>query len=347
MYKMNTGYSRKSKIWLIAAAVVVLLAIGVGIGLRDWYTNNLAPVSKTQTTQYFTVAQGDSVHAIALNLKSAGLIRSASAFQTYARSHELLGQLQAGTYELSPSMSIPNIVGKLTRGEVATNLVTILPGQRLDQIKKTFAKHGYNQTQIDTAFNAATYSDHPLVSSLPQGASLEGLLYPDSFQKSPNTPAETLVRESLDEMRSKITADIQAGFAAQGLNVYQGITLASIVQEEVDLPQYQPTVAQVFLLRLKKGMMLGSDVTAYYAAAQAGQGRNLGVDSPYNTRLHTGLPPGPISNMVQSSLSAVAHPSNSDYLFFVAGDDDKIYFAHTDAEHQANVAKYCHKKCAE
>jgi UPF0755 protein len=87
-------------------------------------------------------------------------------------------------------------------------------------------------------------------------------------------------------------------------------------------------------------------VTAFYAAGQAGQGQTLGVDSPYNTRLHTGLPPGPIGNFSASALSAVAHPSNTDYLFFVAGDDGKIHFSHTEAEHEQNIKQYCTKACS-
>jgi UPF0755 protein len=347
MYRVNNKFSRLPKLWLMAASVAFIIVIGGAVALRTWYVQNLAPVSSEQATQYFTVSPGESVHTIASNLKKAGLIRNVSVFETYVRSHDLLDKLQAGTFQLSPSMSVQQIVKKLSSGDVGQNLVTILPGQRLDQIEQAFAKHGYGQAEIDKAFSAATYAGHPLLASLPPAVSLEGLLYPDSFQKSPNTPAATLVRESLDEMQSKLTPDIQAGFAAQGLNLYQGIILASIVQKEVDLPNYQATVAQVFLLRLKQGMALGSDVTAYYAAAIAGQGRTLGVDSPYNTRLHAGLPPGPISNMEQNALIAVAHPSNTDYLFFVAGDDDKIYFAHTDEQHQANISKYCHKKCSE
>jgi UPF0755 protein len=170
-------------------------------------------------------------------------------------------------------------------------------------------------------------------------------LYPDSFQKQANTPAATIVRESLDEMQSHLTNDVIAGFTAQGLTPYQGVVLASIVLGESGDAEIQPTVAQVFLLRIKQGMMLQSDVTPNYAADIANKPRSLSIESPYNTYLHTGLPPGPISNVTSSALKAVAHPSNTDYLYFVAGDDNKVHFSRTVAEHESLVKQYCSKKC--
>jgi UPF0755 protein len=147
-------------------------------------------------------------------------------------------------------------------------------------------------------------------------------------------------------MQTHLTQDVLSGFKAQNLTTYQGITLASIVYAESGNPKSEPTVAQVFLLRLKQGMALGSDVTAFYAASLAGQDKTLGVDSPYNTRLHSGLPPGPIGSFTDIALKAVAHPSNTDYLYFVAGDDGTIHFSHTEQEHEAAIKKYCTKECS-
>jgi UPF0755 protein len=303
-------------------------------------------VSSSTEVVYFPIETGSSLQEIAQDLAHVHLIRSATAFETYVRGRQLYAKMQAGTYALSPSMSTPQIVDKIVKGEVSKNYVTILPGKTIKQIKKAFLQAGYTDTELDTAFDPGTYAGHPLLSSMPSGASLEGLLYPDSFQRDATTPASALIRESLDEMESHLTADIVSGFSAQGLNTYQGLTLASIVYAESGDPQSEPTVAQVFLSRLKQGMALGSDVTAFYAADLAGQGKTLGVDSPYNTRLHTGLPPGPIGSFTDIALKAVAHPSNTDYLYFVAGDDGTIHFSHTEQEHEAAVKKYCTKECS-
>lgn len=336
----------KWRTWpLILIALVIILGGGIWAA-RSWYNRNLAAVSSSSEVVYFPIETGSSLQEIAQDLSRVHLIRSATAFETYVRGRQLYAKMQAGTYALTPSMSTPQIVDKIVKGEVSKNYVTILPGKTVKQIKKAFLQAGYTDTEIETALDPATYAGHPLLSSLPTGATLEGLMYPDSFQRDANTPASTLVRESLDEMEKHLTQDIVAGFATQGLNEYQGITLASIVYAESGSPQSEPTVAQVFLLRLKQGMALGSDVTAFYAAGLAGQDKTLGVDSPYNTRLHTGLPPGPIGSFTDIALKAVAHPSSTDYLYFVAGDDGTIHFSHTEQEHEDAIKKYCTKECS-
>jgi len=345
MKRMNF---RRTKVrsWPLVV-LILLIIIGGGIwAARTWYNRNLAAVSSSSEIIYFPIETGSSLQEIAQDLAHVHLIRSATAFETYVRGRQLYAKMQAGTYALSPSMSTPDIVDKIVKGEVSKDYVTILPGKTLNQIKKAFLQSGYTDTELETAFDPATYAGHPLLSNLPPGGTLEGLMYPDSFQRDKTTPASTLVRESLDEMQSHLTDDIISGFTAQGLNTYQGITLASIVYAESGDPHAEPTVAQVFLSRLKQGMALGSDVTAFYAAGLAGQDKTLGVDSPYNTRLHTGLPPGPIGSFTDSALQAVAHPSNTDYLYFVAGDDGTIHFSHTEQEHEAAIKKYCTKECS-
>ncbi len=329
---------------LIGATLLVILIAGVWF-LRTVYANNLKPLSTSQEIKYFSVAPGNGVHQISVNLQKSKLIRNGYAFETYVRSNELHDQLQAGTYGLSPSMSVQQIVRAMVNGDVAKNLVTILPGKRLDQLKVTFAKAGYGQAAIDAAFNAAAYTDHPALASLPKGASLEGYLYPDSFQKNSQTPAEAIIRESLDEMQKKLTPDLIAGFGARSLNLFQAITLASIIEQETDDLANQPVVAQVFLSRLSSGLALGSDVTAFYSSALAGVPASVNTDSPYNTRLHTGLPPGPIGTVTASALAAVAHPANTSYLYFITGDDKKMHFSNSEAEHQAAIQQFCAKSC--
>jgi UPF0755 protein len=171
------------------------------------------------------------------------------------------------------------------------------------------------------------------------------LLWPDSFASGPQTKPQDIIRKSLLEASDNYTPDLQAAIAAHGLNPYQGLTLASVVEQEVSKPSDQPQVAQVFLTRLQEGMKLGSDVTARYGAISAGLSPSLTYDSSYNTLLHSGLPPTPISSVSSSSLNAVAHPANTAWLYFVTGDDGTTYFSTTFAQHQAYTDKYCHKLC--
>jgi len=347
-FNYRTKYKRHSASrWLMIAAVGLVLIIAAGLGARAWYNRNLAAVDSSSAQEVnFTVVSGSTVQEIGRDLKRANLIRSTQAFETYVRGRGLFDKLQAGTYSLSKSMSTPQIVTKMINGDVAMGLLTILPGKTIKQIRQAFKDAGYNDAELDIAFSPVTYAGHEALRGVPSGATLEGLMYPDSYQKISTTPPTAIVRQSLDEMAKHLTDDIIKGFSKQGLTAYQGITLASIVYAESGSPQSEPTVAQVFLTRLKKDMALGSDVTAFYAASLAGQDKTLGVDSPYNTRLHKGLPPGPIGNFTDVALKAVAHPSKTDYLYFVAGDDGVIHFTRTQAEHEAAIDKYCHKECA-
>jgi UPF0755 protein len=343
MYKKDTGV-KTSKLWLAAAVAGFILLLGGVWALRTWYSDNLKPVSSSQETIYFTVDLGDSRDEIADKLERQGIIRSATAFKNYIRTNEI-ENLQAGTYALSPSLSVERIVNKMVKGEIAKNLLTILPAKRLDQIKEAFVKEKYSGNEIENAFNPANYRNHPALSSLPAGASLEGYLYPDSFQKVSGTPAATIISQSLDEMQKHLTADIINGFGKQGLNTYQGITLSSMVLQETDDPKYQASVAQVFLNRISRNMLLQSDPTALYASAAAGKPKDLKINSPYNTYTSPWPIPGPISNVTKEAMKAVANPSGVQHLYFVTGDDGVFHFTNTLEEHQEAVRRYCTKKC--
>ena len=185
-----------------------------------------------------------------------------------------------------------------------------------------------------------------MLAGLPQGATLEGFLYPNSFQKNTDTKVTNIIDQSLEEMQDQLTPQITNAFGKQGLSVIQAVTLASIVEQEVNKPSDKPVVAQVFLSRLRAGMNLGSDVTAYYGSIINNQKPSLSYDSPYNTLLHTGLPPGPISNVTSDDLNAVANPASTSYLYFVTGDNGVTYYAQTLTQHDQQVQAYCQKACS-
>ncbi|HEX5394799.1 MAG TPA: endolytic transglycosylase MltG, partial [Candidatus Saccharimonadales bacterium] len=327
-------------------AIVLAGVGGTALALHMWYGNNLKPVSSQSETEFFTVESGSGVHVIAVNLQQSGLIRSSSAFETYVTANNYRDKLQAGTYKLSPSMSVQTIVAKFVDGDVAHDLLTILPGKNLREIQQAFKEAGYNSSEIKSAFSPAAYANHPALASLPKGKSLEGYLYPDSFQKQSNTPASVIVRQALDEMNKHLTQDVINGFGAQNLNTFEGITLASIIAKETDNPADQPFVAQVLLTRLADGMLLQADATAHFASDMMGQPRSLSVSSPYNTYVNQGLPPGPISNVTKEALYAAAHPAKTDYVYYFTGKDCKMHYTKTLDEHNAAIAKYGVKSCS-
>lgn len=334
------------RVWWLLVGVIALIVAGIFVS-RHVYNLDLQSVSNSPETQIFKVEEGSSVKQIATDLQKDHLIRSAWAFQLYIHSKELSNQLQAGSYALSPSQDIDSIVTTLTKGRVATMLVTILPGRRIDQVRADLINDGFSPTAVDQALDPGQYADISTLAFKPAGVTtLEGLLWPDSFQKDSTTSPSFIIRESLVEMGQHLTPDVQAAFANEGLTTYQGLTLASVVEQEVNKPEDQAQAAQVFNSRLKSGMMLGSDVTANYGAIESGRAPSLSYDSPYNTLQHPGLPPTPISTINLSSLAAVAHPAGTNWLYFVTGDDGTTYFSTTFQDHQALTAKYCHKLCS-
>lgn len=347
-YRFQEKTVKKSwvrRVLLLIAIFVVLVALALGLLWRT-YQRDLSPVGGSSTVS-ITVEEGSSLSGIAATLEKEKVIRSARAFEYYARFHQASRYLQAGAYDISPSQSVPEIITQLTHGKVATTLVTILPGQRLDQIRQSLINQGYAESEVDSALGYDQYASLAVFAGKPADTNLEGYLYPDSFQRTKTTTVKTVVEQSLGQMQRRLTPAIRQGFEKQGLSVYQGIVIASIVEKEVINQPDRAQAAQVFLKRFKIGMPLGSDVTAHYGSILADKGKDVTYDSPYNTRIHTGLPPTPISNVSESSLKAVANPANTDWLFFVSGDNGTTYFSKTVEEHEALAAKYCHKLCEE
>lgn len=330
---------------LVVGLVLVVFFVGATAFVRNRYNNDLRPVSASQSTKLVDIQSGDTVDTIGTLLQKDGLIRSAWAFKLYVTGKQIHNELQAGTYNLSPSQSLPEIVAQITHGKIATDLVTILPGQRLDQVRTTFLKDGFAPEDVDAALDPATYTGATALVDKPAGASLEGYLYPDSFQKNADTKPKEIVSQSLAEMAQHLTPQFRAAVAKQGLSTYQGIILASIVEKEVSSQSDRAQVAQVFLSRLAQHMTLGSDVTAYYGAIISGAKPTITYDTPYNTLIHTGLPPTPISNVDASALQAVMSPANTNWLYFVTGDNGVTYFSQTLQQHEQYTQQYCHKLC--
>ncbi len=333
---------------LISLIVGGLLVLGIGGFLvHRSYQDNLSPLNNSERTHVVTVKPGSTTAEIADSLKAKGIIKSDWAFEWYVRNHQLRDQLKAGTYVLGEAQSVPEIIQVLVEGRVATDLVTILPGQRLDQIRKTLIDNGFTAEDVDAALDPAQYAGHPALTDKPEKASLEGYLYPESFQKTSETKVGDIIKLALDEMQIRLTAEVRQGFSQKGLTVHQGIIIASIVEQEVSKAQDRPQVAQVFLKRYREGMQLGSDVTAFYGAIINGREPTVFDDSQYNTRKYDGLPAGAISNVSESSLQAVAFPAQTDWVYFVAGDDGTTHFSKTLAEHEALTRQYCIKLCAQ
>lgn len=326
---------------LAGAILLLIVTAGAAVAVRREYYNNLKPLSNSEQSQIITIPLGSTPREIADILEEKKIIRKAWAFEWYVRNSGARDKLQAGTYALKPSQPVSEIVNALTHGKIDTDLVTVFPARRIDEVRDSLINQGFDAKKVDAALDPAVYANHPALVDKPKDADLEGYLYPESFQKTASTVPRDIVTASLDQMHKNLTPDIRAGFVRQGLTSHQGIILASIVEQEVgnrdpqkDLED-KKMVAQVFLSRLSRGIALESDATASYGAIKDGQPPTPGYKSSYNTYQNKGLTPGPISNVGKNSLLAVASPAATDYLYFVAGKDCVTRFSRTLAEHES------------
>lgn len=338
--------SKKRKWPKVVAIVVAVLVVCGLIGwnrFNHWYNTSLKPASQSAENIEFKVVSGQTPDEISQGLEDKKLIKSARAFMIYLGRTGQRSSLQAGTYLLNPGMSSQDIAEIIINGKVDTRLLTILPGLRLDEIEETLVDAGFDSEEVKEALNA-NYS-HPLLANKPKNASLEGYIYPESIQIDSDTTVKEVINQSFEIFWSQITDDVKNGIKKQGLNLHEAITLASILGKESGNEPDQPKMARVFYNRLDQGMVLGSDVTFMYAAEIMGVEPTVDLDSPYNTRINPGLPPGPIANFNISALEAAANPAKGDWLYFVAGDDGTTYFTYTLEEHENAVEKYCKELC--
>ena len=324
--------------------------------------------------QTIEVTAGESVKEIANNLKQADLIRNPQAFELYARINNLHAKLKTGKYSFRKTMSARAIAKQLVNGVVSSDVfnLTILPGTNLlgDKGKSQtgiihqFHTLGYSEEEINQALTKhydnpvlkGLYADENKLSNpdIPAKLALEGYLYGETYQFYNHEKLENVITTILNQFNDVVVSNqLEEKFKARGLSLREGIILASIIQKEAHTED-MPGVSMVFQNRLKRGIALGSDVTATYAADIVGIDRAtatnadiLAVESRYNTRKSTGLPPGPIAVPSKAALLAVAEPDSSkaSMLYFLTGDDGLMYYSSTDAEHNQKIRDHCQKLC--
>lgn len=352
------------RIFGIILLIFLVLIIAAATTAVLWYKNSITAIETEKCTGTncetisFVVKEGDATAAIAENLEEKGIIKSALAFRIYMMLEAKDTTIKTGTYDFSKDMSVEDIVRSFNEGAKAkTFSIMFLPGGTLANVKNRLKEVGYSEKDIDAAFKK-NY-DHPLLKGKPASASLEGYIYAETYEFYTSATVEEILERSFDEMY-KVVKDnnLVTKYRAKGFTLHQGITMASIVQSEAGIMSEadQQKVAQVFLSRMKNGIVLGSDAIIAYRADQLNPNRDKTdmsylntVTCPWNSRKCQGLPPTPISSPGKAALLAVANPAKTDYLYFISGYDKdgklKMYYARTEAEHNSNVEKHCGNLC--
>lgn len=322
------------------ALLIVVLAAG---GIAGWMAHEWQTPYRgySGTAAVVEVPRGATTQGIAQRLARAGVVRSALAFEIWSRWHHGR-KLEAGEYRFDRPMTTLEVFNKVAEGRVWTLSLTIPEGWTMFDIANAVARAGLASR---TDFLRAARNPAPIRDLAPKAPTLEGFLFPATYQFPHHTTAQTIVDTMVQRFR-KAWATVTREDPHQALSPEKVVTLASLVQEETPKARERPIIAGVFTNRLRLGYPLECDPSVVYALKLAGrydgklESKELRIESPYNTYLHYGLPPGPIGNPGTASLRAALVPAHVDYLYFVADGSGGHAFSRTLAEHRRNVERY-------
>lgn len=291
-------------------------------------------------TKTVLIPKGTTVRKITLFLEKEQIIKNRFFFEIYLRLTDLANGLKAGEYDFSKGLRQAAVANMLYEGRVKTYTFTIPEGYSLHKICETFLKKGLLDLE-----RCLGLTDHTsLLRGFAGGAkNLEGYLFPETYIYDKLTDPEKLIFSMVDMFFQKVDSFRIAKAKEKNLTPHELITLASIVEKETGLATERPLIAAVFLNRLQKGMALQSDPTVIYGIKDFDGNltkTHLQTDTPYNTYLRTGLPPGPICSPGLSAIDAVLNPENTQALYFVAKGDGSHYFSETLMEHSQAVRYY-------
>ncbi len=313
------------------------------------------PATPAPAPVIISVDKGEGVQEIGDTLEDEGVIESAIQFRVLV---ELLGYdrlLQAGEYELDPNTPALQVVYRMRRGIVSSLFVTVIEGWRLEEIADSLAEQGVISREEFLEAAVAGNFEFDFLRRLRSATSLEGYLFPATYFYRRDDTAEDVIQRMLEATDDNFTPELRSQALDQGLTVHGVLTLASIIEREAKVADERPIMAQVFLTRLRRGMLLEADPTVQYALAEEPENaeefgywkteltaEDLEIDSDYNTYRSSGLPPTPIGAPRLDSIMAVIVPTDTNFLYFVAtGDEDGSHaFAETLAEHLENVEEY-------
>jgi UPF0755 protein len=324
----------------LRAAIALLMLLGVGVAVFLGH-EVLTPTAVIQAGPVsIEIPAHDGILTIASRLSQAGAIRSRTGFVMLAVFRGTARYLKAGEYELDRGATTFGVLTQLEAGRVKQHVVLLPEGATVAELARVLEA----ERLAPSAAVRRVATDHAFLSTLGiEGPSIEGYLFPDTYQFVRGMTPEEILTRMVQRLRAKLGPDVTARAAARGLTVHQLLTLASIIEREAVAREEMRTISGVFWNRLKVKMPLQADPTVQYATGKERRAltrADLRTDHPYNTYRNAGLPPGPIASPGLAAIEAALDPAPVKYLYFVAMDDSHHHFSATIAEHNAAVARY-------
>lgn len=342
--------------------VAIIILIGAAIGSAAWWYQDAinSPASNDPTAVALEVKPGDTILDLATALKNVGGLRSVEAFRVYLRLNNENPKPQIGTYAIPKNLNIAGFLALVEQGPRKLSITaTIQEGLRLDEHadilaaafasvqSAKFSKEEY----LDIATNPDSYTFSSEVGKFltqfkPEGVSLEGFLFPDTYNIGVDATAMDIINLQVTTLIRRLD---EANIVVDAVNTppldnfYEVLTLASTVQREAYGDEEKAMIADIFLRRLKEGLGLGSDATLFYPYKRWRPGLTrveLNTDTPYNSRLRITLPPTPICNPGIASIEGVVNHKANNYYYFIHDKDGVIRYGRTFAEHNSNITRY-------
>jgi UPF0755 protein len=327
--------------------VVVLLLAGCGFAGSqgyDWVNYQVqTPTSTRSQPVNIHIAEGESPDEIAQDLQAKGLIRNKDVFVYYLRYTGARSRLQAGDFTLDRNMSMAQITDVLQHSRPSQLSIRLPEGYTVQLMAQEAQKAGLGTAAEYIAAAREQGWQYDFLKERPAGSTLEGFLFPDSYQLDRSAGVHDLIKRQLDRFAEVFTPDMRAQASQKGVSVYALVTMASMVEREVNRDPDRGRVCSVFYNRLSRGQNLEVDATVLYGLGKWHEtvtAADLARDTPYNTYLHAGLPPGPISNPGLAAMTACLAPESTNYIHYFTDPRGTTHFASSDAEFEQQKRQF-------
>ena len=326
---------------------ILVLLVGVGgMGFLYWWSWATKPYSTAGSDVKIMITSGTTAAQLAEELQQRHLIRSAWTFRYLARKLQSDFKLYVGDYQLAPTMSPSDMINRLIVSSDAldTYRVTIPEGYDTEQIIELLVAKGMGSKEEFAKVITEDEFSYPFLKNAPKGIHrLEGYLFPNTYDVAVKATPHAVIDMLLQQFAKEITPEVQKQLDVMKFTVPQWVTLGSLIEKEAVKESDRPLISSVIMNRLKINQPLQIDATIQFLLDTPKPklyNKDLEIPSPYNTYLHTGLPPGPIANPGQACLQAALYPAKTDFRYYVANKDGYHVFAKTFAEHLENIKLY-------